>query len=133
KLRYTSLQSDTGAGEEWEDFEGIPSLGAMPVVACGLHSHVACVAAAFKANAPAARLVYVMTDGAALPMALSDLVHALVSANFVCPRLRGRPTRAASGHDPPHRHAAGPVAVARLRPRADGLRTGRSARAACPR
>ena len=84
KLRYTSLQADTGAGEEWEDDGAtLPTLGGMPVVACGLHSHVACVAAAFKAMAPNARLVYVMTDGGALPLALSDLVDALVHAGFL--------------------------------------------------
>src|SRR4051794_14346618 len=83
KLRYTSLQTDTGTGEEWEDGDGIPTLGGMPVVACGLHSQVACVAAAFKANAPEARLVYVMTDGGALPMALSDLVHGLVTVGLL--------------------------------------------------
>ena len=85
KLRYTSLQVDTGSGEEWEDADdgAVPTLGGMPVVACGVHSQVACVAAAFKANAPDARLVYVMTDGAALPLALSDLVDGLVHAGFV--------------------------------------------------
>src|SRR4051794_17050926 len=73
KLRYTSLQVDAGAGEEAHpdlpaDLEGIP------VVACGLHSQVAVVAAAARAAAPEARVTYVMTDGAALPLVLSDLV-----------------------------------------------------------
>lgn len=85
KLRYTSLQADTGCAEELEagalaeadDLEG------MPVVACGLHSQVPCVAAAFRAMAPEARLVYVMTDGAALPAALSDLVVGMRDAGLV--------------------------------------------------
>lgn len=85
KLRYTSLQADTGCAEEVEagllaeadDLEG------MPVVACGLHSQVPCVAAAFRATAPGARLVYVMTDGAALPAALSDLVAAMRAGGLV--------------------------------------------------
>jgi hypothetical protein len=55
----------------------------MPVVACGLHSQVACVAAAFAARAPGRRLVYVMTDGGALPLALSDLVAGLRSAGLL--------------------------------------------------
>jgi hypothetical protein len=78
KLRYTSLQVDTGAAEEWEDDDGaVPDLGGMPVVACTLHSQVGVVAAAYKAARPEGRLVYVMTDGGALPLALSDLVAML--------------------------------------------------------
>lgn len=73
KLRYTSLQVDTGASEE---LHGQPplTLDGMPVVACGLHSQIAAVAVAFKRVAPAKRLAYVMTDGGALPIAISDLV-----------------------------------------------------------
>jgi hypothetical protein len=76
KLRYTSLQADTGAAEE--DHPDLPeTLGGVPVVACSLHSQVAVVAAVVHHLRPAARVAYVMTDGAALPLALSDLVHAL--------------------------------------------------------
>ncbi len=73
KVRYTSLQADTGAAEE-DHPEPLPEIGGTPVVACGLHSQMACVAATFAATAPGKRLAYVMTDGAALPLALSDLV-----------------------------------------------------------
>jgi hypothetical protein len=83
KLRYTSLQFDAGATEESEAYVD-SGLGGMPVVACGLHSQVAAVAAAFKAHAgPTKRLVYVMTDGAALPLALSDLVASLLDAGLL--------------------------------------------------
>ena len=76
KLRYTSLQADTGAAEE--DLEDLPTdLGGLPVVACSLHSQVGVVAAVLRHLRPAARIAYVMTDGAALPIALSDLVHRL--------------------------------------------------------
>ncbi|MGH9186221.1 MAG: DUF3866 family protein [Acidimicrobiales bacterium] len=76
KLRYTSLQADAGAAEE--DIDDLPhELGGIPVVACTVHSQVACVAAAAKETRPAVRVVYVMTDGGALPLALSDLVEAL--------------------------------------------------------
>lgn len=76
KLRYTGLQADTGAVEEQHPV--LPSdIGGVPVAVCTVHSQVACVAAAFAANAPGRRLVYVMTDGAALPIALSDLVVGL--------------------------------------------------------
>lgn len=83
KLRYTSLQADTGAAEETQADDLPLDLGGVPVVVCSLHSQVPCVAAAFKHLAPDARLVYVMTDGAALPLALSDLVHALRAASLL--------------------------------------------------
>jgi hypothetical protein len=82
KLRYTSLQADTGAAEE-DHPEPLPEIGGTPVVACGLHSQMACVAAAFAATAPGKRLAYVMTDGAALPLALSDLVADLVERDLL--------------------------------------------------
>jgi hypothetical protein len=76
KLRYTSLQTDTGAAEE--DHPELPStVPGLPVVACSLHSQVAVVAAVARHLLPGARIAYVMTDGAALPLALSDLVHDL--------------------------------------------------------
>ena len=68
KLRYTSLQADIDV------VEGEGTLGGKPVVACFLHSQLAAVAAAFRRTAPGKRLAYVMTDTAALPLALSDLV-----------------------------------------------------------
>ncbi|MGH9227732.1 MAG: DUF3866 family protein [Acidimicrobiales bacterium] len=82
KLRYTSLQSDTGAAEE--DRPDLPeALDGMPVVACSLHSQVGVVAAVVRRLRPGARIAYVMTDGAALPLALSDLVHALRTQGVV--------------------------------------------------
>ncbi|HLM64376.1 MAG TPA: DUF3866 family protein [Acidimicrobiales bacterium] len=76
KMRYTSLQADTGAAEE--DHPDLPAeLGGLPVVACSLHSQVAVVAAVVRHLRPAATIAYVMTDGAALPLALSDLIVAL--------------------------------------------------------
>ena len=61
----------------------------MPVVVAGLHSQVAAIAVAFKHARPDARLVYVMTDGGALPIALSDLVcelreRGLLDATVTC-------------------------------------------------
>ncbi len=75
KLRYTSLQTATGAAEE--DGEVPDDLDGTPVVALALHSQLASGVAAAKVVNPELRLVYVMTDGAALPIALSDLVHEL--------------------------------------------------------
>jgi hypothetical protein len=79
KARYTSLQADVGSTEEHAvgRLADLESVDGMPVVVAGLHSQLPAVAAAYKQAAPGGRLVYVMTDGAALPLALSDLVAAL--------------------------------------------------------
>jgi hypothetical protein len=82
KLRYTSLQADTGAAEEHLD-ELPEDLGGMPVVACSLHSQAGVVAAVTRHLRPDLRIAYVMTDGAALPLALSDLVHQLRAAGVL--------------------------------------------------
>jgi hypothetical protein len=82
KLRYTSLQVDAGAAEE--QHPDLPSqLTGMPVVVCSLHSQVPCVAVAILAAVPTARVAYVMTDGAALPLAFSDLVAAMVEGGVL--------------------------------------------------
>ena len=78
KARYTSLQADIGSTEEHlAELADVDSIDRMPVVAAALHSQVAAIAVAFKERAPTARLAYVMTDGAALPLALSDLAARL--------------------------------------------------------
>jgi len=82
KLRYTSLQADTGVAEEAAAYAPGP-LGGVPVVVCSLHSQLAAVAAAFADAAPGRRLAYVMTDAAALPLALSDLVASLRATGLV--------------------------------------------------
>ena len=82
KLRYTSLQVDTGAAEETRP--DLPeALDGLPVVACSLHSQVAVVAAVVRHLRPAVRIAYVMTDGAALPLAVSDLAHRLRERGIV--------------------------------------------------
>ena len=84
KGRYTSLQADVGSAEEHAtELVDVDSIEGMPVVAAPLHSQVPAVAAAFKALAPRARLAYVMTDGAALPLALSDLVAAMRARDMI--------------------------------------------------
>jgi hypothetical protein len=82
KVRYTSLQADTGAAEE-AAAELPDDLGGVPVVACTLHSQVAVVAAVARHLRPGLRIAYVMTDGAALPLALSDVVHRLRGAGVL--------------------------------------------------
>ena len=84
KGRYTSIQSDVGSAEEHlESLAEVESISGMPVVAAALHSQVPALAVAFKHRAPGARLAYVMTDGAGLPLAMSDLVAALRARNLL--------------------------------------------------
>jgi hypothetical protein len=104
KARYTSLQADVGSTEEHEvALIDCDTIEGMPVVAAGLHSQLPAVAAAFKDAAPEARLIYVMTDGAGLPLALSDLVAALtdrglVDATVTCGQAFGGDYEAVSVH-----------------------------------
>ncbi|MCB1000071.1 MAG: DUF3866 family protein [Acidimicrobiales bacterium] len=79
KVRYTSLQTDTGSAEEHlapDDLPPgvLPSLDGVPVLIGSLHSQLGVALAVLRAERPDLRVTYVMTDGAALPMALSDLV-----------------------------------------------------------
>lgn len=88
KLRYTPLQRDVLAVEEPASghaaaLAGGDDLAGIPVVCCALHSHVLPVAAAVKQAAPEARVVYVMTDEAALPIALSDAVAEMRAAELL--------------------------------------------------
>jgi uncharacterized protein DUF3866 len=88
KLRYTPLQRDVLAVESPESpshdvmREAVDVCG-MPVVCCGLHSQVSIVAAAIRERRPEARIAYVMTDEAALPLALSELVAACLAAGLL--------------------------------------------------
>jgi hypothetical protein len=83
KLRYSPCQVKVLAAEEQnsphaEAIKNTESLAGTPVVVGTLHSMLAPAAAGIKtATAGRARVVYVMTDGAALPLMLSNLVHNL--------------------------------------------------------
>jgi hypothetical protein len=88
KLRYTPLQHDVLAVEEQggphhEIMRAAENLAGLPVACCGLHSHVPLVAAAIKEGDPRLRVALVMTDQAALPLALSDVVRAAVQARLL--------------------------------------------------
>ncbi|HEU5151208.1 MAG TPA: DUF3866 family protein [Iamia sp.] len=72
KARYTSIQHEMEVAEERGG--SADDLGGVPVVACSLHSQVGVVAAVLGHLRPGLRVAYVMTDGGALPLALSDLV-----------------------------------------------------------
>lgn len=88
KLRYTPLQRDVTTVEEpvsphHDVMAAAHSLEGLPVVCCGLHSQVPIVAAAIKGRAPGSRIVYVMTDESALPLALSRLVPQMLDAGLI--------------------------------------------------
>jgi hypothetical protein len=75
KARYTSIQHEMEVAEETGAGDG--GLDGVPVVACSVHSQVGVVAAVLGHLRPGLRVAYVMTDGGALPLALSDLVATL--------------------------------------------------------
>lgn len=88
KLRYTPWQTEVLAAESPESphheaLAEVTSIGGMPVIACGLHSQIAGAAAGIKAADPEARVGYLMTDGAALPLIWSDLVGDLSSGGLL--------------------------------------------------
>src|ERR671930_591107 len=84
KARYTPLQTAVRSVEEThlERLERSRGLEGTPVVVAPLHSMIGPVAAGAKV-AGAARVAYVMTDGAALPGAFSRLVGRLRDAGLL--------------------------------------------------
>jgi hypothetical protein len=84
KARYTPLQTAVTSVEEGhrEAVEGSRGLEHTPVVCAPLHSMIGPIAAGAK-RAGEARVVYVMTDGAALPGAFSRLVFDLRDAGLI--------------------------------------------------
>lgn len=81
KARYTSIQHEMEVAEEGDGVAD--DLDGTPVVACSLHSQVGVVAAVLGHLRPDLRVGYVMTDGGALPLALSDLVVQLRAAGLL--------------------------------------------------
>lgn len=82
KLRYTPLQVKVLAAEEEgsplsDMIKNIDSLDGLPVVIAGLHSQLPAFAAALAHLRPGTNLVYLMTDGAALPAFFSRIVDEL--------------------------------------------------------
>ncbi|MDO9107644.1 MAG: DUF3866 family protein [Coriobacteriia bacterium] len=108
KLRYTPMQLDVASVEEQgapdhETMKSAESLGSLPVACCGLHSQVPLVAAAIKNADPNLKVVYVMSDQAALPLALSDVVRTgkqvgLLDATVTCGQSFGGDIEAVNLH-----------------------------------
>lgn len=88
KLRYTPWQRPVVVVEAPESphhelVADVTSIAGMPVVACGLHSQLAGVAAGIKAERDDVRVGYLMTDGGALPLPFSRLVEELRRSGLV--------------------------------------------------
>ena len=88
KLRYTPLQVKVDSLEEQDsvyhdEFEKFESLDNMPVVVGTLHSMLTPFVASYKRNNPNKKIVYIMTDGAALPIFLSMNVENLKQKNLI--------------------------------------------------
>jgi hypothetical protein len=108
KLRYTPHQRDVLSVESPESphhavMASADDLGGVPVACCGLHSHVPLVAAAIKSADPLLRVVYCMTDQAALPLPLSNVVRecrsqGLLEATISCGQAFGGDLEAVNLH-----------------------------------
>lgn len=88
KLRYTPMQVRVDSVEDHESkyhhvFEEFESLNNVPVVVGTLHSMLTPFAATYKKLNPNKKLVYIMTDGAALPIYFSMNVENLKSKNLI--------------------------------------------------
>lgn len=86
KLRYTPLQFNVKTlEEELEDISCEPGevLGGMPVLAGSLHSQLLPCVLSYKDENPSGRLVYVMTDGGALPLEFSHTVRFLREEGYL--------------------------------------------------
>lgn len=88
KARYTPLQAMVlGADEQDSPHHDVlreaDSIDGMPVVAADLHSSLPAVVAAIRADRPGTRVVYVMTDGGALPAAFSRTAVGLREAGWL--------------------------------------------------
>ncbi|MBQ3423418.1 MAG: DUF3866 family protein [Romboutsia sp.] len=88
KLRYTPLQVKVDSVEEQEskyhkNIEEFSSLNNMPVVVGSLHSMITPFVASYKRLNPNKKLVYIMTDGAALPIYLSKNVDTLKKKGLI--------------------------------------------------
>ena len=88
KLRYTPFQVKVDSVEEQESsyhslIENFKSLDNMPVVVGTLHRMLSPFVASYKKNNPNKKLVYIMTDGAALPIFLSKNVETLKTKGLI--------------------------------------------------
>lgn len=88
KLRYTPIQIKVDSVEEQSSkfhdiFNDFICLDNMPVAVGSLHSFIQPFAATFKSNCPDKKLVYIMSDGAALPISFSKNVRELKEKGLI--------------------------------------------------
>lgn len=88
KARYTPLQYMTLGVDEQDSphhsvLENADSIEGMPVLVADLHSSLVPALAGLRARTPEARVVYVMSDGAALPLWFSRSVAELKEAGWL--------------------------------------------------
>ncbi|MEG1408322.1 MAG: DUF3866 family protein [Terrisporobacter sp.] len=88
KLRYTPYQVKVNAVEDHESeyhdiINDFTSLDGMPAVVGTLHSMLTPFVASYKRHNPNKKLVYIMTDGAALPIYLSKNVETLKEKGLI--------------------------------------------------
>ena len=88
KARYTPLQTmvlgaDDQESPHHEVLADADDLAGTPVVVADLHSALPAVVAGVRADAPGARVAYVLTDGGALPAAFSRAVAGLREAGWI--------------------------------------------------
>lgn len=88
KARYTPLQAmvlgvDEQGSAHHPALQDADDLAGMPVVAADLHSSLPAVVAGVRSVDPGLRVAYVMTDGGALPAALSRTAAALRESDWV--------------------------------------------------
>lgn len=88
KARYTPMQAlvpgaDEQGSPHHDTLRDADSLAAMPVVTADLHSSLPAICVAAAADSPSIRVVFVMTDGGALPIWFSRTVAALRAAGLL--------------------------------------------------
>ncbi|RDY24830.1 DUF3866 family protein [Romboutsia maritimum] len=88
KLRYTPFQVKVDSVEEQDSsyhdkFDEFSSLENLPVAIGTLHSMLTPFVASYKRNNPTKKLVYIMTDGASLPIYLSKNVEMLKNKGLI--------------------------------------------------
>lgn len=88
KLRYTPYQIQVLSVEEeasphHQVLAEMEAVAGMPVIAAPLHSMVLPIAAVLRELAPEIRIAYLMSDGAALPLAFSKTIRSLKERNWL--------------------------------------------------
>ncbi|MCT4565232.1 MAG: DUF3866 family protein [Maledivibacter sp.] len=88
KLRYTPIQIKVNSAEEQNSryhhvFNEFTSLERMPVLIGGLHSILTPIAVVLKALKSNIKIVYIMTDGGALPIDFSKNVYHLKEKGYI--------------------------------------------------